>query len=84
MCDYCDPNRAGKEFKVNKTDKLKLKNNSDNLDYFILYGGDGGVGLMIGTFEGYHYIDINYCPMCGRKISTFDLLNEKEIINAKI
>lgn len=60
---------AGKEFKVNKTVFLREKSNSDNLRCFILKGlEDEKAGLMIGTYEGYHYININYCPMCGRKL----------------
>ena len=75
MCKYCEikgskHDIAGKEFKVNKTIVLKEKPNTDNLVCFILKGQDDkNAGLMIGTFEGYHYININYCPMCGRKLS---------------
>lgn len=75
MCEYCETKGskgdiAGKEFKVNKTNVLREKTNADNLVCFILKGeADKQAGIMIGTFEGYHYININYCPMCGRKLS---------------
>lgn len=74
MCEYCERKNlkneiAGKEFKVNKTINLREKSNTDNLVCFILKGEeDKQAGIMIGTFEGYHYININYCPMCGRKL----------------
>ena len=68
MCEYCNPNRAGKNLKVNKTHRLKIKSNSDNLNCFLLHD-DEGTGLMIGTFEGYHYISINYCPMCRKGVA---------------
>ena len=68
MCEYCNPNRAGKEFEVNKTNMLRNVINSDNLNCFILHDNEGA-GLMIGTFEGYHYININYCPMCRKEVS---------------
>lgn len=75
MCQYCETKNsksdiAGKEFKVNKTKVLREKTNTDNLVCFILKGEDDKqAGIMIGTFEGYHYININFCPMCGRKLS---------------
>lgn len=30
---------------------------------------DKKAGLIINTISGGRYIDINYCPMCGRKLS---------------
>lgn len=67
MCEYCDINRAGKEFKVNKTSMLESISKSDNLISFLLHDNEG-TGLMIGTSQGYYYININYCPMCRKKI----------------
>ena len=73
MCEYCERktskgNIAGKDFKVHKTIYLKEKTNTDNLNCFILKNENEKAGFMIGTCEGYHYIDINYCPMCGRDL----------------
>jgi hypothetical protein len=73
MCEYCrqtkDKFLAGKDFEVHKTNKLRAKNHTDNLYCFVLKSEDDEkAGLMIGTIEGYHYININYCPMCGRKL----------------
>ena len=54
---------------MNKTSRLKEKPNSDKLQAFLMRNkADDYAGIMIGTYEGFHYIDINYCPMCGRKI----------------
>lgn len=40
------------------------------LEAFILKGkADEKAGLIINTISGGRYIDINYCPMCGRKLS---------------
>lgn len=45
------------------------KNKNDFLEMFILKGKrDKRAGLMIDSGCGFRYIDINYCPMCGRKL----------------
>ncbi len=74
MCEYCKihkkENIVGKEFEVRKTNTLASKINTDNLRCFILKNEcDKKAGIMIGTYEGYHYIDIEFCPMCGRKLN---------------
>lgn len=74
MCKYCEETTSkgcisGKSFNVIPTVHLKAKTNYDRLNCFILKcKKDEKAGFMIGTYEGYCYIDINYCPMCGRKI----------------
>lgn len=74
MCKYCEETTSkgcisGKNFNVIPTVYLKAKTNYDRLNCFILKcKEDEKAGFMIGTYEGYCYIDINYCPMCGRKI----------------
>lgn len=52
----------------------------DYLNVFILKGeSDKYAGLMIENINGARYIDIRYCPFCGRKISNESLLRgEKE------
>ena len=41
----------------------------NKLELFILKGKrDKKAGLMLNTISGARYIDINYCPMCGRKL----------------
>ena len=75
-CQYCseeDNYVAGKsvrtyEFKptagYKKPDKF-----DDYLNLFILKGkNDKKAGLIIENINGARYIDINYCPFCGRKI----------------
>ena len=74
MCEYCkiwkeDNTISGENMKVNKTSALQARKHSENLEVFIMRNkADEYAGIMIGTYEGWHYIDINYCPMCGRKI----------------
>ncbi len=74
MCKYCEETTSknhwsGKKFDVIPTTYLKSKSNYDKLNCFIMKcPADKDAGLMIGTYEGYSYIDIKYCPMCGRKL----------------
>lgn len=43
--------------------------NKDYLNMFILKGkADKCAGLMIDNGNGARYIDIKYCPFCGRKL----------------
>ena len=64
MCKYCEG--PTKYLKVEPTSYLLQKQNYDKLNCFIL--SRKSAELMIGTYEGYSFIDINYCPMCGRKL----------------
>lgn len=42
----------------------------DWLEAFILKGAnDEKAGLMIDSGGGYRFVDINYCPFCGRKLN---------------
>ena len=42
----------------------------DWLEAFILKGAnDEKAGLMIDSGNGYRFVDINYCPFCGRKLN---------------
>ena len=80
-CEYCKAypkNKVQIHGKIIKTKDLKLtvgyKNReillSDYLQLFILKGiADKKAGLMIATLDGVRYIDINYCPFCGRYLS---------------
>lgn len=77
MCEYC---RQGNKLEISgkpiKTTEWKNtagyqipKNKTDILELFILKGKDDKkAGLMIYNENGARYIDINYCPMCGRKL----------------
>lgn len=41
----------------------------ERIELFILKGkNDEKAGLMIENISGVRYIDINYCPMCGREL----------------
>ena len=66
MCMYCEDR---KEIKVIPTSYLKSKGTYDRLDVFIHNSEEDEIaGLMIGNYEGYRYIDIFYCPMCGKRL----------------
>ena len=78
MCEYCyqrkDNEISGKpifQYELKKTAGYKPpEKRNDFLEMFILKGKDDKkAGLMIDTGYGYRYIDINYCPMCGRRLS---------------
>lgn len=47
------------------------------LEMLILKGNlDEKAGLMIDTGNGYRYVDIDYCPFCGRKLTIGDDEND--------
>lgn len=76
MCEYC---RSFGELKViegqsitNFKSTLSYKKSRDTsfLEMIIIKSrNDKKAGLMINTGCGYRYIDIDYCPFCGRRIS---------------
>lgn len=50
----------------------------DYLNIFILKGqNDIYAGLMIENLNGARYVDIRYCPFCGRKIYDNDIKRKK-------
>ena len=57
MCKYCE-----------KSKSLEIKDAYGDLDLRIeeIYVEDKHLG--IDTISHRNYIDINYCPMCGRKL----------------
>lgn len=82
-CEYCKMHNDSVEIygKVIKTDNFKLTagyranmvtdNNTlgEYLHLFILKGkADKKAGLMIENVNGARYIDISYCPFCGRNL----------------
>lgn len=81
MCEYCRESEkleiAGKiirTFEWKETAGYEApRNRNDFLEMFILKGKkDKKAGLMIDSGCGFRYIDINYCPMCGRKLKEGD------------
>lgn len=65
-CKYCEKHVS---FEVEPTAFLKSKGKYDEFNIFIHKGEEDEVaGLMIGNYEGYRYININYCPVCGRRL----------------
>ena len=77
MCNYCftkDEEIFGKSIRTDNFKKTagyrKPKNYKDYLDLFILKNkNDKKAGLMIDNGNGYRFIDIDYCPFCGRKLN---------------
>lgn len=76
-CNYCQESNnhiSGKpitqaELKPTAGYKSRSCSLQDYLQLFILKGkADKKAGLMIDTLDGARYIDINYCPFCGRKL----------------
>ena len=77
MCEYCykkdDGEIMGKtirQFEWKETAGYEPpEKRNDFLEMFILKcKNDKKAGLMIDSGYGYRYIDINYCPMCGRRL----------------
>ncbi len=81
MCELCEHHKIILTREWKKTAGYEPERNSncykdwvnskvfEQLEMFILKGkNDKKAGLMINTISGARYIDINYCPMCGRKL----------------
>ena len=81
-CQFCSINKnyigaiIGKTIKTHELKPIygySSRKHPDTIDYleiFILKGEkDQKAGLMIENNIGARYIDINYCPFCGRKLS---------------
>lgn len=80
-CDYCKEREGHIAGKVIRTHEWKLTSgyrtrlsttttsNYDYLNMFILKGKeDKYAGLMIDIGNGARYVDIKYCPFCGKKL----------------
>ena len=80
-CKYCrnSDNYPGAIFgysirthELKETHGYSVSKNPDIIDYlqlFILKGqNDKNAGLMLDNIYGARYVEINYCPFCGRKI----------------
>ncbi len=75
MCEYCREKeghisgKAVNTFEWRETAGYKPQS-CTYLEMFILKGKtDRKAGLMINNGDGARYIDINYCPICGRKLN---------------
>jgi len=71
MCEYCKKRReneiCGKEFGLIST--AGFKNDRRYSSWIMKNKTDEKAGIMIATDNGNAvYFDINYCPMCGRKL----------------
>lgn len=70
MCEFCSYKNNtfiiyGKEIKINKcaketdlTEAQVMRNRDDEVPGIVIYKGHSAAG----------YFDINYCPICGRKL----------------
>lgn len=78
MCYYC---REGYDILDKEKEKLvfmgrelpvKISDFSgkeyEKLKCMLYRKEDNGVILSMSDYKGYQYIEINYCPMCGRKV----------------
>lgn len=74
MCKYC--RRESKEEICGEWLKVIATNSTKNLNsiyysprsFILKCKNDKKAGLMIDNKAGYFYININYCPMCGKKL----------------
>ena len=89
ICPYCLEKDGHISGKCIHNYDLKLTSgyaesidNRDYLSVFILKGKqDKYAGLMIENINGARYINIRYCPFCGRKLYSSNL--KREVTNAK-
>lgn len=73
MCKYCrelkEKTISGAYLELTPTKRTEEKQIYYEPKCFILKcKKDKKAGLMINNYKCCHYIDINYCPMCGRKL----------------
>ena len=76
VCPYCSEKNDGIRGKTIRTYNLKPtsgykcpSNYSDYLSIFILKGKkDKYASLMIENIFGTRYVDIRFCPFCGRRL----------------
>ena len=80
ICPYCrgeNEEIRGKTFCTDdfkKTAGYSEPTYRDHLEMFILKSkNDKYAGLMIENINGARYIDIRYCPFCGRKLYKSDI-----------
>lgn len=71
MCEYCkkisENEILGKKFNLQPT--AGFNNDRHYSSWIMKNKADEKAGIMIATNGGNAvYIDINYCPMCGRKL----------------
>lgn len=71
MCEFCESSRTpkghvfGKDIKINK-----CANETDLTDCQVVFGTPDTPALIIFAHgEAKGYVDIAYCPICGRKLS---------------
>ena len=78
MCKYCGQGNkteiSGAWLKVIATNSTKKLNPIyyKPRSFILKCKADKKAGLMIDNREGYFYININYCPMCGKKLGEWN------------
>ena len=83
ICQYCKEEDNSITGRVIRTTEFKetygyslrrVGLEREYLNVFILKGKeDKHAGLMIENLTGSRYVDIRYCPFCGRKLSVEEL-----------
>lgn len=78
MCEFCNTNSkgeilSGKPVRTYEWQKTagyyESQNKRDFLEMFILKNkADKKAGLMVDSGYGYRWVDIDYCPFCGRRL----------------
>lgn len=80
ICKYCEEEDNSITGKSIGYSSRKLVDYIDYLNLFILKGAsDEKAGLMIENTIGARYIDINYCPFCGRKLGGINENSKRDV-----
>jgi len=75
-CKYCEQPRDSNEVMIGK----RLDNDLGVIDACIVLNPNNGIYLFMEVKGDTDYIDINYCPMCGRKLIE-DNIPYKEVVD---
>ena len=63
MCPYCEKDEAGNVTPIRVGGTNEWYVDIEDADLYIEYDENGGIG------HGYALVEINYCPMCGRRLA---------------
>lgn len=70
MCEFCTGNNSQKVSVCKKIEAKKTASKTDIKDCQIfIYRKESPCLMIFDRFGHASYIDINYCPICGRKLT---------------